>query len=933
MASKRKLSASAATGHESTSGPTSGNISAKRSRKPAGEPVPKLVVATKDSEVSSGHKKTAAKPGQTRTTESDKIASKSAAKARAPRAASVSDEEEETRAMSDDDEIEEYDALGKLKRKYTGAQAKKRAERRVHESTDEDDDAVEVVGSSEKKGATKGKAVEELKTKREKQQYADDELERLSKTWTSAAYTFFKWPPLADVRKDRPAHVFVCARPKCNHEVIRYLDSSDKGSISNMLKHIKAKCFGQDAWKAAEGLKAKEAWRDVVSPLITTGKITTTFLRKGNSKVTFSTIPHTRAEIKAETVRWCAESNRPFSIVEDERYRNLQKTGRPHYYVPSASTVSRDTKRIFARSRQRIAKMLQDYDGDLNFIVDCWTSPNHKPMFGICVTLHFNGEPLTLVLDVIEVAKSHMGLTLAVEFQAMLVEFGIEGKMCSVTADNASNNDAMVEELEDLIKGFSKTRQTRCFLHIINLIAKSFLRQFDPKTEINGAPATDAESQAYIDLMGEVAKELDRYEEQLGPDEDADDHDDGWVDELAEMGPNECVEINEKLKDARWALGKIRQLAFKIINSTTRLLPAWKAKLRELDLAIKLIPRDVRTRWNSTYDLLRFALKYRKAIEAFTGHRDNGVRALELTEPEWKILHQMCTRLKEATMFFSEDSPTLAAVIPVMDDIDEFFTEKERDIKLHRTIRASITVAKRTLNRYYSLTDGSEVYRIAMILHPRYRLSYFRDARWLEEWIVAATTLLRERFEERYNKPPAPASEPSTPVTSEQEQEFTSPVKVTLTPVLHIMTLIYFEAKNRYKDPSFKAPTAAALGDEIERYLASPVEDVQDPIQWWIERKAVYPRLSRMAIDYLLIPATSISVERLFSRGRLILNHTRSQLSSESIRALMCLGQWSKLDLVRTEDVLRVVEADDVPDDEDEPELEDGWDQIELELD
>ncbi|KIJ16147.1 hypothetical protein PAXINDRAFT_76130, partial [Paxillus involutus ATCC 200175] len=39
--------------------------------------------------------------------------------------------------------------------------------------------------------------------------------------------------------------------------------------------------------------------------------------------------------------------------------------------------------------------------------------------------------------------------------------------------------------------------------------------------------------------------------------------------------------------------------------------------------------------------------------------------------------------------------------------------------------------------------------------------------------------------------------------------------------------------------------------------------------------------------------ATSIDVERLFSRGCLIITHTRSHLSAQTTRALLCLGAWS----------------------------------------
>lgn len=47
------------------------------------------------------------------------------------------------------------------------------------------------------------------------------------------------------------------------------------------------------------------------------------------------------------------------SFVGDRGFLSLMKTGRPGYYVPSASTVARDVKTVFARSRTRIAKMLQ----------------------------------------------------------------------------------------------------------------------------------------------------------------------------------------------------------------------------------------------------------------------------------------------------------------------------------------------------------------------------------------------------------------------------------------------------------------------------------------------------------------------------------------------------------------------------------------------
>ncbi|KAG2090998.1 uncharacterized protein F5147DRAFT_527212, partial [Suillus discolor] len=113
----------------------------------------------------------------------------------------------------------------------------------------------------------------------------------------------------------------------------------------------------------------------------------------------------------------------------------------------------------------------------------------------------------------------------------------------------------------------------------------------------------------------------------------------------------------------------------------------------------------------------------------------------QLMDYEWKIVGQLrdvLKILKDATMFFSRAVPNLATVIPAMDLMDEKLTTYSLDDKYLPAIRAAVGLAKKTLNRYYQLTDHSDVYRIAMILHPRHKLVYFKVANWENEWIDAA---------------------------------------------------------------------------------------------------------------------------------------------------------------------------------------------------
>jgi len=80
---------------------------------------------------------------------------------------------------------------------------------------------------------------------------------------------------------------------------------------------------------------------------------------------------------------------------------------------------------------------------------------------------------------------------------------------------------------------------------------------------------------------------------------------------------------------------------------------------------------------------------------------------------------------------------------------------------------------------------------------------------------------------------------------------------------------------------------------------------------------------------FVFLVATSVDIERIFSRGCLVLSHVRSRLSVQSTCALICLRSWSLKGLVMDSDVLAVGSLADVEGDK-ELELGVGWDCIDL---
>ena len=73
--------------------------------------------------------------------------------------------------------------------------------------------------------------------------------------------------------------------------------------------------------------------------------------------------------------------------------------------------------------------MSQEHEGAVNLATDAWTSPNNRVYVAVTVHFEHNGVPIAMLLDIVEVARSHSGLNLAEAFAKILQDFGISDKV------------------------------------------------------------------------------------------------------------------------------------------------------------------------------------------------------------------------------------------------------------------------------------------------------------------------------------------------------------------------------------------------------------------------------------------------------------------------------------------------------------------------
>jgi hypothetical protein len=117
----------------------------------------------------------------------------------------------------------------------------------------------------------------------------------------------------------------------------------------------------------------------------------------------------------------------------------------------------------------------------------------------------------------------------------------------------------MIAELANLLDDFpGPANQMRCFTHVLNLVVKSVIQQFDlPKTK--GDRILDDAAKELLALAGNIEfeeEELMRTDGKEG-DEAEDDNVEGWIDERLHMTEVELEVLDGSVEPVRLVLTKV----------------------------------------------------------------------------------------------------------------------------------------------------------------------------------------------------------------------------------------------------------------------------------------------------------------------------------------------------------------------------------------
>ncbi|GJF00030.1 hypothetical protein PsYK624_163070 [Phanerochaete sordida] len=379
-----------------------------------------------------------------------------------------------------------------------------------------------------------------------------------------------------------------------------------------------------------------------------------------------------------------------------------------------------------------------------------------------------------------------------------------------------------------------------------------------------------------IDFTHETTEGEEEEEEEL--DADADAYDAEEIDALvAEIETEYALSVAEQ-RFARYTVTKLVELAKRVFHSPTIRADLKSCCIKDKCPDLQMV-RAIATRWNSLAQAIGRALKLCAPLTRlltmpkYNTKGKKGLARFQLGEKEWDLLrelHALLIMFLRATDRVSRSNlPLLHEVIPVIDIITGRLLEAMEKPSLPAQVRYGAALGYRLLNKYYSVTDESVMYRCAIMLHPKHKLDYFRQQKWKADWITTAVDLLRTQWEDHYK----PKPDENAPTASSQSQTHDDP----------------FACLDTY--------TLEGDGDVLDNWLKTPTNpSCVDPLAHWENQRKVAPMwepLARMALDFLSVPAASTNVERAFSRGGLTVSKRRHSLNDESTRAATVISSWA----------------------------------------
>lgn len=219
-------------------------------------------------------------------------------------------------------------------------------------------------------------------------------------------------------------------------------------------------------------------------------------------------------------IQFITDSNLPWELLRHPGFCNLismaqRMTSQPELLTPR--TAQRRVSSGIISRQEEVLKTLPT-DGKISLALDCWTSPFMDAFMAI--TAYFIDDQWNfreMLLGFEPLHGTHSGANLSVVVTDLLKKHQLTDRVLAITADNASNNNTLMANIQDCLEALELSEDTAvirvpCLAHVIQLSLKKLLGEMKavPKNDVAEKGWDDTGSTRPRHKKGEIIETLDK---------------------------------------------------------------------------------------------------------------------------------------------------------------------------------------------------------------------------------------------------------------------------------------------------------------------------------------------------------------------------------------------------------------------------------------
>ncbi|KAJ2783970.1 hypothetical protein GGI15_002400 [Coemansia interrupta] len=283
---------------------------------------------------------------------------------------------------------------------------------------------------------------------------------------------------------------------------------------------------------------------------------------------------------------------------------------------------------------------------------------------------------------------------------------------------------------------------------------------------------------------------------------------------------------------------------------------------RARGISLSTLDFDTARPWGSSMALLDSTLPIYSELASLP----QGSAAAAISPEDWLALSQIRVLFRVLDLTLSTlaalkaDFATIVDLVPVYDTLVDNLQSFLQSSSLHQEVRQSAEALREYLAQCHPF-QASPIYRMAPLFDPRLKATYYVDHGLDEAWIGRVMRETRSILSEYATPLAAPAN--ASP-TSAASQTFTAAVPEAQQGDIRSQIDAFVQLGKPSATTQNIADGNARLfrravqtgRTELDEYLSAPLATPAMPVlSWWRIHNAAFPGLSKLAREYLSIPA------------------------------------------------------------------------------